>query len=862
MRTKILLDCISINYLYIYFEDINNNYIPIKNLSFDFYIETLHAFLFNHLRIYFFSRNYLFDKCIGFAEIPLNALVQNSEAVYEIYDGREKNIYTCFEYRREVCGSVKVIVVEGLNSIELLKDVEFSNNSVEKELDMYGGDKGAECTGKYESEEHAKNKKRLEEEDSKKEKISVDENNLCYNENVSDDSVQNELNIDIQINGDKEHKENKEETHNNDLINVSLTLNEHRVGDVHEKQLIKDDAYNSGNKETYFDIRNKISNANCFNRKSCSEEELIINNDLSTPTDINNKDVVNKQTSYEATVASETIYDRKNKNTISKSNYKNEGSRGQNYSKNTSNEHNSSKIINYHSENGKEALNEKKLIDLASNNSLATNKKRIIYEIIKQMHFIESTGNNENRPLNINFFTSIINQDKYNDYYFYFIRIWRIFSFISKGSIHCKFQFWLGMYHLEGYYRYESNKYCLKNTRNIKKAIFRDNELHIKNIKNNNFEYNTNVNESQVSRSNLKDMNPNDFSYSSTDDLSLKKPYDKVTEQNYTYEKENNEIDESYALIHYSFYEYYLNKFYFSITPYGKYYLKILLVKERCKPDNSIKEPERSIISYLNIDFKDLIYVNLNMNETKTPHIVFYDKIEDELVVSFRGTFNHVDALNDLDCEYKQFLGGYAHSGIVNLAYFYIETHLNGLKLLVSERNYTKVLFTGQSLGGALCTLIHIILQGIEHNFKSRVISFSAPPCVSENLCEQKNITTIIYGYDIIARLCFGSLLDLKYISSSIPKMKTKVPESVAKVSAYLKETDLHPKLYIPGKLYHIRKFGVGNKMTIMGKEVGYEHFSQIIIHNRCFIHHAFTAFINAFLLGIEESMNQQLTNI
>lgn len=483
-------------------------------------------------------------------------------------------------------------------------------------------------------------------------------------------------------------------------------------------------------------------------------------------------------------------------------------------------------------------------------------KSMIIKEVIKNVKFIERPVIPRNNHFDNMFFSTIINQEKYNEYYLYLLKIWRIYRFISKGSIACKFHFWMGMYYMECFYRKEAKKYILSDHKKLRKGVFRNNEVTIEEIANKNI---VPLNDRPfLNKSHSADTELGLINYTQSIDPEIFLSPDNTMHTN---KPEHSllhdtgaESDDGYAVFDSNFYEYYLNKYFYAIAPYGKLYLSILFIKERCKPDLTIPEPRRGLLSYLNIKNKNLLSVKLNHNETKTPHIMFYDEIEDELVVSMRGTSSHLDALNDLDCEYIQFLDGYAHAGFVKLAYSFIENHERELLELIAHKKYFKVLFTGQSLGGALCILIQIILKHKKHNFKSRVIAFSTPPVVSENLCNQDSIISIIYGYDIIPRLCFGSLLDLKFLCTSLSKMRKSDDSSISKIRNFVLTNDLHPKLYIPGQLYHFRKFIIGNKIAVMSKKVDFLHFEEIIIHKKCFLHHTFTAFINAFILGIDES--------
>eukprot|EP01084_Bolivina_argentea_P008861 16563_1 len=118
-----------------------------------------------------------------------------------------------------------------------------------------------------------------------------------------------------------------------------------------------------------------------------------------------------------------------------------------------------------------------------------------------------------------------------------------------------------------------------------------------------------------------------------------------------------------------------------------------------------------------------------------------FDNIENQIVLSFRGTHNYEDWFKDL--EYKQISypnidNAYVHQGFY---YAYNEIRDHGLitsiqKLLYKYPNCTNILITGHSLGGALAELcaLDLIENQIINNTKLIIYTFGCPRWANKDL--------------------------------------------------------------------------------------------------------------------------------
>ncbi|KAM0688310.1 hypothetical protein COBT_000427, partial [Conglomerata obtusa] len=293
------------------------------------------------------------------------------------------------------------------------------------------------------------------------------------------------------------------------------------------------------------------------------------------------------------------------------------------------------------------------------------------------------------------------------------------------------------------------------------------------------------------------------------------------------------------------FYKYYIDKYYYAISSYTNKLLLFSIPKR--KEIRGIKDDERKqILEFLNINTENLLAINLSTEKSIIPHLIFYDDTEDEIVISFRGTQTHKDALNDLDCGYKEFFEGFSHRGISDLANHYIDK-ISDIEHFLHLKNTRNILFTGQSLGAAIATLVYITIKEkkLLQGYNCRVISFSSPSILSINLCNKyKEVTNFVFENDIIPRLNCGSLLDLKYLAISVAKEKN-TGEFIAKVKEKLLISNLYPKLYLPGKIYHVLRNG-----NVIEKK--FDEFNEIIAHRTLLLDHTLSAILNALNKGKE----------
>lgn len=207
------------------------------------------------------------------------------------------------------------------------------------------------------------------------------------------------------------------------------------------------------------------------------------------------------------------------------------------------------------------------------------------------------------------------------------------------------------------------------------------------------------------------------------------------------------------------------------------------------------------------------------------------------IIVSFRGTLTKNDIIHDLNTCYVPFLHGYAHSGIKNLAENFLKREWSNVEDQMKSRNIKKLLITGYSLGAAVGTMFHLVLCDKQYDsvYDIETVVFSPPPTVSRNIANANigNITTYNYGNDIIPRISLGALLDFKYICISLMTDFNifgdigSLADKCSKIIEHLEKNDIHPKLYHPGTVVHVKGKTEKNHTIYRFKTVSPEFFAD-----------------------------------
>lgn len=296
------------------------------------------------------------------------------------------------------------------------------------------------------------------------------------------------------------------------------------------------------------------------------------------------------------------------------------------------------------------------------------------------------------------------------------------------------------------------------------------------------------------------------------------------------------------------------------------------LVKSENKKFSHIKDSKiRAVLERAEDILEENIYKYIEGDSNTVGFVLFTSG--DTLVIGFRGTLNHNDLLSDINCGYEPFLNGFAHSGLCKVAKKFIETEQTLILKLMKEKNIKKMLITGHSLGAAISSLLYIMLQDTAkaNDFELKAYAFSGPPIVSKEIIDSFDLSGLIafnYGNDMVPRLSIGSALDLKYICISLasdPSINLsifnnaedikKITERSNEIQEYLLKTDLFPKLYQPGQVYHVKRCRIDNLKEYKMKLVNPLFFADLTQFKSIVSDHLISSQISAFEYTIKKDI-------
>mmetsp|Transcript_12466 Transcript_12466/g.17271 ORF Transcript_12466/g.17271 Transcript_12466/m.17271 type:complete len:540 (-) Transcript_12466:43-1662(-) len=273
---------------------------------------------------------------------------------------------------------------------------------------------------------------------------------------------------------------------------------------------------------------------------------------------------------------------------------------------------------------------------------------------------------------------------------------------------------------------------------------------------------------------------------------------------------------------------------------------------------------EKLLLELTGVKKEDIVVARWHTCKKFSPgHFIVLDHQDKAVVLCVRGTFHYRDCLTDLSAKYYPYKGGYAHYGILCAAKQLAQDVTPTLIEQLKKNPGYKLIVIGHSLGAGTASLLSTLLHD-EYNIDLHCYAL-APPCVlSLDLAAQCSsfITSVIVNDDIIPRLCWGSVNDLKeclvYLlnqkDGSLGRMfqilsaGNNLGETVTKkLSSFLRVSptpDLGAKkfserLYPPGTCYHIYRSSNawGSKYDMM-ETSSPSMFSDIIISNTMFTDH------------------------
>jgi len=281
---------------------------------------------------------------------------------------------------------------------------------------------------------------------------------------------------------------------------------------------------------------------------------------------------------------------------------------------------------------------------------------------------------------------------------------------------------------------------------------------------------------------------------------------------------------------------------------------------------NGDKIQPQVLAEHTGVKIEDLILTKWKSTAFDPGHYMTYDHSRGSIVISLRGTFHIKDCLTDLVASNEPFMEGFAHCGILRTASNKFEVFYPYLLDALKTNPDYDVQVVGHSLGAGTATLLTLMIKEKLPDLKIHCHAF-APPCVvSLDIATRCKyfVTSYVVGDDLIPRLSYGSVEDLKrkmvkildQESSFINRMgkviitgggvfgdsAMKKIEKILQIEDSVKmeslgDTQGSPsnKLWIAGKVYHIYK---NEDATYEIEESAPSLFSELKISSRMFLDH------------------------
>ncbi|KAJ3352500.1 hypothetical protein GGF32_003671 [Allomyces javanicus] len=254
---------------------------------------------------------------------------------------------------------------------------------------------------------------------------------------------------------------------------------------------------------------------------------------------------------------------------------------------------------------------------------------------------------------------------------------------------------------------------------------------------------------------------------------------------------------------------------------------------------SKIPSDKRSMAAHLpHVTKEDILSMELTSRDVFQPcYYVVRDRRENALVVTIRGTLSTMDAITDLVCEYSRMDDGLVHRGIKVAAEWLATTLDAPLRNWVKQFKPDKLVIVGHSLGAGTASLLTMLLadhqlphlRDIQPTLQLKCFAFAPPPACSLNLARRyaHMIDSFVLDNDVVCRLSYGSVVDLRTsLLAAIAQVENHTMEiyqlltkkdwndnpsvqrkfdAITRVRAALDQSNINPKLFVAGTVYHIR---------------------------------------------------------
>jgi len=183
----------------------------------------------------------------------------------------------------------------------------------------------------------------------------------------------------------------------------------------------------------------------------------------------------------------------------------------------------------------------------------------------------------------------------------------------------------------------------------------------------------------------------------------------------------------------------------------------------------------------------DIVQFQLVSKQEQPAYYLAVDHLTRNIVLSICGTKSFQDVLTDVNVETTEFLDCYAPKGMVASVYWLQNQVLHTILEQMAEYPEYGIVFVGHSLGGAVATLLSLLLRKTLE-IPVTCYSYGPPPCVCPSfvpLTKEFGVTTVILDTDLIPRF------NLESLNLLVVELKNLDWQQV-----YFHDSELHSKLF------------------------------------------------------------------
>lgn len=260
------------------------------------------------------------------------------------------------------------------------------------------------------------------------------------------------------------------------------------------------------------------------------------------------------------------------------------------------------------------------------------------------------------------------------------------------------------------------------------------------------------------------------------------------------------------------------------------------------------------VINHCEIEQEDLLFSFWGNRALFPGNYAIVNHQAQAIVWCIRPTLSTEDIITDLLADSVEFMGGYAHEGMVRATENLMKEVFPRIEKALKQHPDYNLVITGHSLGGSLSTMLAI---HIYPRYRVSAIAFASAPCVSLDLARgtYPYVLGVVFDDDVISRLSYHSFRWLKKRLFLIESLKQD-EKGLRRMNiieghewAHEAHFDDSERLWPAIRQIHLKKSRTG---TVVAKEISSTCFRNIVVSSHFILDHSpyvYTNILNTWRL-------------